>query len=180
MRPVFLVFLIFPVSVYSQKFTVDELLILNNLDWNAFDSVVTSRGYSLENKNTTAVTRGRMTIHANSNRRIDTAKSYRCIQKSSNNEYSISKTNYYYGDVTEVKIILRTNNIRDYNGVIKALKKGKFKYINSESHVERNSVEKWRYFRRGGYTISLVKGQSTANNTVVKQERYYEIIVANR
>lgn len=180
MRPVFLVFLIFPVSVYSQKFTVDELLILNNLDWNAFDSVVTSRGYSLENKNTTAVTGGRMVIHANSNRRIDSAKSYRFIQKNSNNEYSISKTNYNYGDVTEVKIILRTNNINDYNGVIRELKRGKFKYVNSESHVERNSVEKWRYFKRGKYTISLVKGQQIERNKVIKQARFYEIIVANR
>ncbi|MBL7836281.1 MAG: hypothetical protein JNM67_02085 [Bacteroidetes bacterium] len=180
MKILLLALMLLPTRLFSQKFTLNELTFLHSADWITFDSFVTSRGYSLENKNTTAITGNRIVIHANSNKRIDSVKSYKYSRNGGKTDYYISKTNYDYSNNPEVKIIFKTKESKDYNEIKKAIKKTGFKYLNSESHVEKNRIEKLRFFRKGNHTVSLVIGQLTENNVVVKKSYFFEVHIFNR
>ena len=141
---------VFLVSVcnigFGQKFTLRELIILNNMDWNEFDSYVVNKGYD---------------YNRTENLEYVDSKSYGYRQKGEESSYFVSKT---VAKNKEIRLVaFQTTNKQDYLSIKYQLKNGGFSFIKTEAKQQTMLL----VYKKGSMiaTLAISKAERNINET---------------
>jgi len=158
---ILLISIILSVNAFGQKFTLNELIKMNNMNWDDFDTYVTKKGYYYSaNENSSSVQGGGKHME------------YEYDGKICKGERYINKTQYADGVYL---ISFQTYDKNDYLSVKDQLKASGFKYIsthNLDESISKNAIEIVYY--KGQLELDLISAQGKDYKT------FYEISILNR
>jgi len=158
---------IISVSSFGQKFTLNELIKMNSMDWDNFDTYVTKKGYYYSGNEKTSYVQ-------------DNGKhmEYEYDGKICKGERYINKTQFTNGLYL---ISFQTYDKSDYISIKDQLKAAGFKYSNThnlDESISKNAVELIYY--KGNMELDLISALEKNNGGRYANNTFYEISITNR